>query len=60
MNASPKFFGASAPVAYGGKDAKSPLAFRWYDKDRVVRGRGREITAAGSEFCHRASAEAFI
>jgi xylose isomerase len=42
VNASPKFFGASAPVAYGGKDAKSPLAFRWYDKDRVVRGRRLE------------------
>ena len=42
MNASPKFFGANAPVAYGGKDAESPLAFRWYDKDRVVRGRRLE------------------
>ena len=38
MNALPKFFGAADPVAYGGKDAKNPLAFRWYDKDRVVAG----------------------
>ncbi|MEH2519380.1 xylose isomerase [Bradyrhizobium sp. AZCC 1610] len=42
MNASPKFFAASAPIAYGGKDAKSPLSFRWYDKDRLVRGRRLE------------------
>jgi xylose isomerase len=42
VNASPKFFGASAPIAYGGKDAKSPLSFRWYDKDRLVRGRRLE------------------
>ena len=39
MNASSPFFGASAPVAYGGRDAKSPLAFRWYDKDILVHGR---------------------
>ncbi|MBR1091896.1 xylose isomerase [Bradyrhizobium manausense] len=42
MNALPKFFGAADPVAYGGKDAKNPLAFRWYDKDRVVRGKRLE------------------
>jgi len=42
VNASPKFFGTSAPLAYGGKDAKNPLTFRWYDKDRVVRGRRLE------------------
>jgi xylose isomerase len=39
VNASAKFFSASAPVAYGGRD---PLAFRWYDKDRIVRGRRLE------------------
>nr|WP_249160713.1 xylose isomerase [Bradyrhizobium manausense] len=38
----PKFFGAADPVAYGGKDAKNPLAFRWYDKDRMVHGRRLE------------------
>jgi len=42
MNASPDFFGATAPVSYGGPEAKSPLAFRWYDKDRIVRGRRLE------------------
>jgi xylose isomerase len=42
VNALPKFFGAADPVAYGGKDAKNPLAFRWYDKDRMVHGRRLE------------------
>ncbi|MGV7219348.1 xylose isomerase [Bradyrhizobium sp. UFLA05-112] len=42
MNASANFFGATAPVAYGGTNAKSPLAFRWYDKDRIVHGRRLE------------------
>src|SRR5437762_13110294 len=42
VNAPTRFFGTSAPVAYGGPDAKSPLAFRWYDKDRVVAGRRLE------------------
>jgi xylose isomerase len=42
VNALPKFFGAADPVAYGGKDAKSPLAFRCYDKDRVVHGKRLE------------------
>jgi xylose isomerase len=27
------------PIRYGGPDAESPLAFRWYDADRVVLGR---------------------
>lgn len=42
MNASAKFFGASAPVAYAGKDAVNAPAFRWYDKDRMVHGRRLE------------------
>src|ERR1700751_2375396 len=42
VNASAKFFAATEPVAYGGKDAKAPLAFRWYDKDRIVHGRRLE------------------
>ena len=42
MNASTEFFGATAPVAYGGPEAKRPLAFRWYDKDRIVGGRRLE------------------
>ncbi len=42
MNASARFFAATEPVAYGGKDAKGPLSFRWYDKDRMVKGRRLE------------------
>jgi xylose isomerase len=42
VNASTEFFGATAPVAYGGPEANRPLAFRWYDKDRIVGGRRLE------------------
>ena len=42
MNAPARFFGTTAPIAYGGPEAPSPLAFRWYDKDRIVRGRRLE------------------
>jgi xylose isomerase len=42
VNASAKFFDATAPVSYGGSDSKNPLAFRWYDKDRMVHGRRLE------------------
>ena len=42
MNASAKFFDASTPVAFAGKDAGNTLAFRWYDKDRMVHGRRLE------------------
>jgi xylose isomerase len=42
VNASAKFFAATEPIAYGGTDAKAPLAFRWYDKDRIVHGRRLE------------------
>lgn len=42
MNASAKFFDASAPVAFAGKDAANAPAFRWYDKDRLVHGRRLE------------------
>jgi xylose isomerase len=42
VNASPNFFGVTMPVAYGGTNAKNPLAFRWYDKDRIVHGRRLE------------------
>ncbi len=42
MNATMHFFETTAPVAYGGPEAKRPLAFQWYDKDRVVRGRRLE------------------
>ncbi|QDF40677.1 xylose isomerase [Bradyrhizobium symbiodeficiens] len=42
MNAPAKFFDASAPVAFAGKEAGQALAFRWYDKDRLVHGRRLE------------------
>jgi len=42
VNASAKFFDASAPIAFGGKDAGNTPAFRWYDKDRIVHGRRLE------------------
>ncbi len=42
MNTSAKFFAVTEPVAYGGEDTKGALAFRWYDKDRIVHGRRLE------------------
>jgi xylose isomerase len=42
VNAASEFFTIRTPVAYGGAQASTPLAFRWYDKDRVVRGRRLE------------------
>jgi xylose isomerase len=33
------FFGQLAPLAFEGPDSRNPLAFRWYDKDRVVLGK---------------------
>jgi xylose isomerase len=42
VNAPANFFDTTAPVAYGGPQTKSPLAFRWYDKDRIVAGRRLE------------------
>jgi xylose isomerase len=42
VNASTNFFETTAPVAYGGKETDKPLAFRCYDKDRMVRGRRLE------------------
>jgi len=42
VNAPAKFFDASVPVAFGGKDAGNTPAFRWYDKDRLVHGRRLE------------------
>ena len=32
------FTGVSEPIAYEGPESDNPLAFRWYDKDRVVAG----------------------
>lgn len=42
MNAPARFFDASTPVAFAGKDAANTHAFRWYDKDRIVHGRRLE------------------
>jgi xylose isomerase len=42
VNTSTNFFATTAPVAYGGPETDKPLAFRWYDKDRIVRGRRLE------------------
>jgi xylose isomerase len=42
VNAPAHFFDTTAPVTYGGPQTKSPLAFRWYDKDRNVAGRRLE------------------
>ncbi|WP_315741600.1 MULTISPECIES: xylose isomerase [unclassified Bradyrhizobium] len=42
MNVSTPFFQTGTTVSYGGADARSPLAFRWYDKDRLVGGKRLE------------------
>ena len=36
------FFSTIEPIRYGGPDAASVLAFRYYDKDRIVRGKRME------------------
>jgi xylose isomerase len=36
------FFDAVPPIRFVGPDTKSPLAFRYYDRDRVVRGKRME------------------
>ena len=33
------YFHAISPVQYEGQDSKNPLAFKWYDKDRLVAGK---------------------
>lgn len=37
-----RYFADVAPVAYQGPDAENDLAYRWYDKDRVVLGKRME------------------
>jgi xylose isomerase len=40
MNApATRFFGALEPVRFEGPQSEAPLAYRWYDKNRVVAGR---------------------
>jgi xylose isomerase len=36
------FFSIDTPVDYEGPNSNNPLAYRWYDKDRVVAGRRME------------------
>ncbi|MES1156845.1 MAG: xylose isomerase [Alphaproteobacteria bacterium] len=36
------FQGVSAPIKYEGPDSKNPLAYRFYDKDRMVLGKRME------------------
>ena len=38
----PNFFDLRTPVAYEGPDSRNPLAFRHYDKDRMVMGKRME------------------
>ncbi len=36
------FFGSITPVPYAGPESRSPLAYRWYDKNHVVLGKRME------------------
>lgn len=36
------YFHAIPPIQYEGPDSKNPLAFKWYDKNRVVAGKRME------------------
>ncbi len=38
----PEFFPTVSPIAYEGPESNNPLAFRWYDRERVVMGRTME------------------
>ena len=42
MTARSTFFSIDTPVDYEGPNSNNPLAYRWYDKDRVVAGRRME------------------
>ncbi|WP_316183245.1 xylose isomerase [Bradyrhizobium sp. SZCCHNRI1009] len=42
MNVQAPFFQTGATVSYVGPESRSPLSFRWYDKDRVIRGKRME------------------
>jgi xylose isomerase len=33
------YFNAIAPIAFEGAESKNPLAFKWYDKNRIVGGK---------------------
>ena len=34
-----KFFSIEQPIAYEGPASRNPLAFKWYDPDKVVLGK---------------------
>ncbi|HOZ64525.1 MAG TPA: xylose isomerase [Burkholderiaceae bacterium] len=36
------YFNAIAPIRYEGAESKNPLAFKWYDRNRVVMGKRME------------------
>jgi len=36
------YFNAVAPIRYEGAESKNPLAFKWYDRNRVVMGKRME------------------
>ena len=36
------YFNAVAPIKFEGTESKNPLAFKWYDKDRMVLGKRME------------------
>ena len=36
------YFNAVAPIKFEGAESKNPLAFKWYDKDRLVMGKRME------------------
>ena len=36
------YFNAISPIAFEGTDSKNPLAFKWYDKNRLVAGKRME------------------
>ena len=36
------YFSDISPIAYEGPDSTNPLAFKWYDKDRLVLGKRME------------------
>ena len=38
----PRFFTQEEPIRFEGRESRNPLAFRWYDKDRVVLGKTME------------------
>ena len=36
------YFNAVAPIKFEGAESKNPLAFKWYDKDRMVMGKSMQ------------------